>query len=377
VSSSSFSAPFLVRSAQPGGLRRRLRALAEAAVTPLTLDDVLDNFHPLRSGTDLRGKIVAVQPETADAATIVIKPGRDWVGHAPGQYLQVGVDVDGVRLWRCYSLTHGPRPDGHISITVKAIPDGIVSRHLVHRARAGQMIHLQQAAGDFVLPMPIPQRLLLVTAGSGITPVIGMLRNLFSKAARPATDITLVHVNQAEPDSIFKDELRAHAAAGHLRLIEHFDDRDGLIDLARLESLVPDIDQRTAYACGPSGLLDALEQWYDERGLSLSTERFRPALLASDNAAGEGGTVTFAGGTVIDADGATPILDAAEAAGVIMPSGCRMGICMGCVLPMKEGVVRDLRNGAITVAAPGETAPGGVKIQTCISAAAGDCHLDH
>ncbi len=233
--------------------------MADAAVTPLSLDDVLDNFHPLRSGTDLRGKIVAVQPETADAATIVIKPGRDWVGHAPGQYLQVGVDVDGVRLWRCYSLTHGPRPDGHISITVKAIPDGIVSQHLVHRARAGQMIHLQQAAGDFVLPMPIPEQLLLVTAGSGITPVIGMLRNLFSKAARPATDITLVHVNQAEPDSIFKDELRAHAAAGHLRLVEHFDDRDGLIDLARLESLVPDIDQRTAYACGPSGLLDALE----------------------------------------------------------------------------------------------------------------------
>lgn len=374
VSSTSLSAPFLVRSAQGGSLRRRLRALADAAVTPLSLDDVLDSFHPLRAGTDLRGRIVAVQPETADAATIVIKPGRDWAGHEPGQYLQVGVDVDGVRLWRCYSLTHGPRPDGHISITVKAIPDGVVSQHLVHRARAGQMIHLLQAAGDFVLPMPIPQQLLLVTAGSGITPVIGMLRNLFSKAERPATDITLVHVNQAEPDSIFKHELRAHAAAGHLRLVEHFDDRDGLIDLARLESLVPDITQRTAYACGPSGLLDALEDWYDERGLSLSTERFRPPILAD---AGEGGTVTFAGGTVVEADGATPILDAAEAAGVLMPSGCRMGICMGCVLPMKEGAVRDLRNGEITIAVPGETDPGGVKIQTCISAAAGDCHLDH
>ncbi len=363
----------LVRSSQ-GGLRRRLRAVAEAAVTPLTLDDVLDNFHPLRSGTDLRGRIVSVEPETADAATIVIKPGRDWVGHEPGQYLQVGVDVDGVRLWRCYSLTHGPRPDGNISITVKAIPDGVVSNHLVHRARSGQMVHLQQAAGDFVLPQPIPKQLLLVTAGSGITPVIGMLRNLFSKAERPDIDITLVHVNQAEPHSIFKDELRAHAAAGHLRLLEHFDDRDGLLDLARLESLVPDISLRAAYACGPSGLLDALEQWYDERGLSLNTERFRPALLTD---AGEGGSVAFADGTVVDADGATPILDAAEAAGVLMPSGCRMGICMGCVLPMKEGAVRDLRNGEITVAVPGETAPGGVKIQTCISAAAGDCHLDH
>ncbi|RHW27392.1 ferredoxin reductase [Nocardioides immobilis] len=373
VSSTSLSTPFLVRSSQ-GGLRRRLRAVAEAAVTPLTLDDVLDNFHPLRSGTDLRGRIVSVEPETADAATIVIKPGRDWVGHEPGQYLQVGVDVDGVRLWRCYSLTHGPRPDGNISITVKAIPDGVVSNHLVHRARPGQMVHLQQAAGDFVLPQPIPRQLLLVTAGSGITPVIGMLRNLFSKAQRPDIDITLVHVNQAEPHSIFKDELRAHAAAGHLRLLEHFDDRDGLLDLARLEALVPDIGTRAAYACGPSGLLDALEQWYDERGLSLNTERFRPTLLTD---AGEGGTVAFVDGTVVEADGATPILDAAEAAGVLMPSGCRMGICMGCVLPMKEGAVRDLRNGEITVAVPGETAPGGVKIQTCITAAAGDCHLDH
>jgi len=374
VSSTGLSAPFLVRSAQGGGLRRRLRAVADAAVTPLSLDDILDSFHPLRSGTDLRGRIVAVEPETADAATIVIKPGRDWLGHAPGQYLQVGVDVDGVRLWRCYSLTHGPRPDGHISITVKAIPDGVVSQHLVHRVRPGQMVHLQQAAGDFVLPMPIPRELLMVTAGSGITPVIGMLRNLFSKAVRPDVDITLVHVNQAEPHSIFKDELRAHGAAGRITLVEHFDDRDGLLDLARLEQLVPDIDQRTAYACGPSGLLDALEQWYDARGLPLSTERFRPALLAD---AGEGGTVTFAGGAVVEADGATPILDAAEAAGVLMPSGCRMGICMGCVLPMKEGAVRDLRTGEITVAVPGETAPGGLKIQTCISAAAGDCHLDH
>ncbi|WP_312856365.1 ferredoxin reductase [Nocardioides pelophilus] len=348
--------------------------MAEAAVTPLSLDDVLDSFHPLRSGTDLRGRIVAVQPETADAATIVIKPGRDWLGHEPGQYVQVGVDVDGVRLWRCYSLTHGPRPDGNISITVKAIPDGIVSQHLVRRVRPGQMVHLQQAAGDFVLPQPIPRQLLMVTAGSGITPVIGMLRNLFSKAALPDLDITLVHVNQAEPHSIFKDELRAHAAAGRITLVEHFDDRDGLLDLARLESLVPDLDARAAYACGPSGLLDALEEWYDARGLPLNTERFRPALLTD---AGEGGTVTFVGGTVVEANGATPILDAAEAAGVLMPSGCRMGICMGCVLPMKQGVVRDLRNGELTIAVPGETDPGGVKIQTCINAAAGDCHLDH
>jgi ferredoxin len=74
----------------------------------------------------------------------------------------------------------------------------------------------------------------------------------------------------------------------------------------------------------------------------------------------------------VEADGATSLLDAGESAGQLMPSGCRMGVCFGCVIPLKEGSVRDLRNGEVTTAEPGD----GVKIQTCISAAAGPCHLD-
>ncbi|MDN4173342.1 ferredoxin reductase [Nocardioides sp. SOB77] len=361
-------------------LRGVLRRVAESAVTPLELDDVLDVFHPLRSGAELRGRIVQVVPETPESATIVLKPGRDWAGHVPGQYVRVGVDVEGVRLWRTYSLTHGPRPDGCISITVKAIPGGVVSNHLVHRARKGQMLQLAQAEGEFVLPQPVPAKLLLVTGGSGITPVIGMLRNLHSKAAAPATDIVLVHVNATESSAIFRAELRALDAAGRIRLVERFDDTHGLLDVAVLAELVPDLDERLSYACGPAGLLDALEAHHAERGLDLTTERFRPVLVEAADGEG-GGTVTLTGaagsGTTLEVDGATPILDAAEQAGVLMPSGCRMGICMACVLPMREGAVRDLRNGALTVAVPGETGPQGVPIQTCVSTAAGACSIDH
>jgi stearoyl-CoA 9-desaturase NADPH oxidoreductase len=367
----------LHRTAGPSprkGLRERLRRLAEAAVTPLELDDVLDVFHPLRSGAELRGRIVAVHPETAQSATLVIKPSKDWAGHVPGQYVRVGVEVDGVRLWRTYSLTHGPRPDRCISLTVKAIPDGVVSNHLVHSARPGQMVQLQQAEGEFVLPQPLPGKLLLVTAGSGITPVIGMLRNLFSRSTKADTDITLVHVNVNADTAMFRDELRAHAAAGNIRLVERYDEHHGRLDAADLATLVPDFTERLTYACGPAGLLDALEKHHAEHGLELTTERFRPAVFAEP---GEGGSVAFASGVTVEADGGTPILDAAEGAGVLMPSGCRMGICMGCVLPLKEGAVRDLRNGAITVAVPGETGPAGVPIQTCINAAAGTCTIDH
>src|SRR3954447_12303043 len=198
-------------AARPGrSLRESLRKFAEAAVTPLEIDDVLDVFHPLRRGS-LRGRIVAVHPETADSATLVIKPSKDWEGHVPGQYVRVGVDVDGVRLWRTYSLTHGPRPDRCISITVKAIPDSVVSQHLVHRLRAGQMIQLGQAEGDFVLSDPMPAKLLLVTAGSGITPVIGMLRNLFSRAVPVEADIVLLHSALSRSEVIFGEELRRYA----------------------------------------------------------------------------------------------------------------------------------------------------------------------
>jgi ferredoxin-NADP reductase len=354
-----------------------LTRLTEQVTTPLLPADYLDLFDPLRSGADLRGRIEEVTPETADAATLVIRPGADWAGHVPGQYVRIGIDVDGVRLWRAYSLTHGPRADGRISITVKAVPDGAVSNHLVHHARPGTLVQLEQAAGEFVLPAD-EAKLLFVTAGSGITPVIGMLRNLFPVAdsgvvrlARSAGyDITVVHVAPSEPDSILLDNLRALDQAGVIRLVARYDDVHGVLDVADLADLVPDLDERMTFACGPAGLLDALEAHHAERGLPLLTEQFRVATLV----AGEGGTVTFArSGTTVQADGGTPILDAAEDAGVLMPSGCRMGICYGCVLPMREGTVRDLRTGDLTTAAEGD----GVLIQTCISAAAGACDLDH
>ena len=352
--------------------------VAEAATTPYLPADFMDLFAPLRSGADLRGRIESVHPETADAATIVIRPGADWAGHVPGQYLRIGIDVDGVRQWRAYSLTHGPRRDGRISITVKAVPDGVVSNHLVHEARPGTLVHLAQAEGEFVLASD-HDRLLFVTAGSGITPVIGMLRNLFPSTddgvLRPERsadlDVVVVHVAPSHPDSIFIRDLEALAEAGAIRLVARYDDEHGVLDVAELADLVPDLATRRTFACGPAGLLDALTAHHEDAGLELVVEQFRAARVE----AGEGGTVTFADGRSIEADGATPILDVAEGADVLMPSGCRMGICMGCVIPMTEGSVRDLRNGDVTSVVPGET--GAIKVQTCINAAAGECRFDH
>ena len=157
------------------------------------------------------------------------------------------------------------------------------------------------------------------------------------------------------------------------RLVERHTSVDGRLDPAALERLVPDLAQRRTWACGPGALLDDLEVHFAARGIGdrLTVERFRPVVLAPAES-GSSAVVFSRSGTVVEASTSTSLLDAGEDAGVLMPSGCRMGICFGCVVPLREGVVRDLRDGAVTTAAPGD----GVLIQTCVSAAAGACDID-
>ncbi len=352
-------------------IRERVRRLAESVVTPLVPEDYLDVVAPLRNRSQLRGRIEAIHPETRDAVTLVIRPGVGWKQHTPGQYVRVGVDVEGVRLWRAYSLTSARYAEGLVSVTVKAIPDGVVSNHLVRSARPGAILQLDQATGDFTQPDKLPRKVLFVTAGSGITPVMGMLRGLEGLDQHNGADVVLVHAAPTKEDVIFGGELRLLAKAGRLTLVEQHDDTHGLLTADRLVELVPDLAERETWACGPTGLLDTIEQLYADKGIQdqLHTERFRPTIVIT----GDGGTVTFGKqGRTVEADGATPILTAGENDGALLPSGCRMGICFGCVVPLKEGAVRDLRTGEVTTAVEGDN----VKVQTCINAAAGPCHLD-
>lgn len=335
--------------------------------TPLLPADYIDLVDPLASTADLRGRIVSILPETPDAATLVIKPGREWKGHVPGQYVRLGVDINGVRQWRAYSITSRPdRADGMFTITVKAIEDGLVSNYLVREVTAGTVIQMDQACGDFTLG-GASSKPLFVTAGSGITPVMGMLRSHSDELS----GAVVIHSAPTEGDVIFRRDLRSMHLEGSISLFELHTDHVGMLDPADLTGMVPDLDERELFACGPTGMLDAIEGHLESIGMPdrLRTERFRPSVIVT----GDGGEVSFTKSDLtVECDGANPILDAGESAGVLMPSGCRMGICFGCVSPLKEGAVRDLRNGEITTASDGEE----VLIQTCVSAAAGTCQIE-
>ena len=337
-------------------------------------DDYLHLANPLWSARELRGRILQVRRETEDSATLVIKPGWGFsFDYQPGQYVGIGLPVDGRWRWRSYSLTSSPAATSGsgssrtVTITVKAMPEGFLSTHLVAGVEPGTIVRLAAPQGNFVLPDPAPPSILFLTAGSGITPVMSMLRTLVRR--NQIADITHLHSAPTESDVMFGAELAA-LAADHpgYRLQVRETRAQGRLDLTRLGQQLPDWRERQTWACGPEGLLNQAEKVWSAAGIPdrLHLERFA---VAKAPPAGEGGTVTFArSGRSVASDAATSLMDAGEGAGVQMPFGCRMGICQSCVVSLVEGHVRDLRTGQ-------EHEPG-TRVQTCISSASGDCVLD-
>jgi stearoyl-CoA 9-desaturase NADPH oxidoreductase len=349
---------------------QRVRNLASRLTTPLHPDDYLSLINPLWSARELRGRIEEVVPETDDAATLTIRPGWGWsFDHRPGQYIGIGVEIEGRFHWRSYSLSSVPvRGRGTITITVRAMPEGFLSDHLVRGLAPGTIVRLAAPAGEFTLPDPPPERTLFLVGGSGITPVMSILRTLDRRDTMP--DAVLHYSSPDEDRMIFRDELRAlHDKHPSLTVIERFTDVEGMLSLEDLDDLVPDWRERGTWACGPGPMLDACEAHWQDAGAEnqLHLERFSLELGGSD---AEGGTITFANsGKKIEVDGATTLLEAGEEAGVGMPFGCRIGICHTCTLTMASGKIKDLRNGE-------EHSDPNESIQTCITAACSDVTLN-
>jgi ferredoxin-NADP reductase len=349
----------------------RLGEVASLVATPLAPSHYLALVSPLAATHVLQARVEAVWDETADARTLTLRPGRGWRTHKAGQHMQVDVPVDGRVARRTYSIASCPdRRDGCITITVKATPGGRVSPALVRSVKPGDYLGVGLPQGDFVWPEGAPPKALFVTGGSGITPVISILRTLSARRAMP--DAVHVHYARTPRDVIFGDELRALAAA-HPRyrlVIRHTAQDPRRFSREELDAMVPDWSTREAWACGPAGLLDAVESCFDAagRGRALHVERFR-AKVAPIPANAAGGRVRFGlSRRDVEADGHTPLLRVAEDAGVNAPHGCRMGICRTCDATMVSGCVRDLRTGQ-TIDEPG------ARVQVCVCAAAGDVEI--
>lgn len=347
---------------------RWLQRAAGALTWPLNPADYLG---ALRADEAAGNAIVErIEHPTADAVSLTLRPPRGFPRHQPGQFIRLGLDIDGVRHTRCYSIASAPeRDDGCIEITVKAIAGGRVSAHLNELLQVGARVQLDPPAGDFVLPERLPGRLLFITAGSGITPVISMLRSLDARGTVPY--LTIIHAAPDAASMICGDELAA-LAARHPRISLHriHTRTQGRFDVAQLDTLCRGWALCETWACGPDAMLQQLEEHWQQSGIGarLHVERFRPrALVAADAAAGR---VQFLrSGRIADGRGDQPVLELAELNGMAPAHGCRMGICHGCIATLKSGCVRDLRNGK-TYSDEGDL------VQICVCAPVGDIEIE-
>src|SRR3954469_8039917 len=274
------------RGAKPQvpALQRRAYSAMRSLFTPLLPDDYLELINPLWSTQELRGRIERIKRETDDAVTVFIKPGWEWPGHTPGQYLRIGFVIDGKHHWRAYSLTSEPgRDDGLISITPKLVDEGTVTPWLVRDAEPGTIVKLSDVEGTFVLPDPVPEKLLFISAGSGVTPIMSMLRDLDRRGE--LSDALHIHSAKDPDDVIFGEQLRDMEERNEgFRLHEQHTASKGRFAPVDLDELCPDWAERETFISGPAELLDALCEHWEEHGDAerLHLERFQPTY-------GEGG----------------------------------------------------------------------------------------
>lgn len=354
----------------PKAQKRFLRAIRHL-FSPLRPDDYLELINPLWTTRELRGRVERIEPAGEAAATVVIRPSFEWAGHRAGQYVRLGVIIDGVYHWRAYSLTSDPHADdGLISVTPKVVPTGMVSPYLVRELAPGDIVRLGEIEGVFTLPEPLPERLLFVSAGSGITPIVSMMRDLDHRGG--LRDVVAVHSDRTADQIMFDATLRElDRRHDGFRLQVRLTETEGRMTPADLDTLCPDWREREAFLSGPGDMLDVMVEHWDKHGDpdKVHLERFQP-IIGGSAGAGSGGRIHFTESEIeTDCDGGTPILVAGEEAGATLPYGCRIGICHTCTGTLRSGQLRDLRTGEVADLA-------GKVVRTCVNTAEGDIEIE-
>lgn len=351
-----------------------------ALASPHPVDRYLEMFNPMWAATEVRARVVSIHRENPDAvgsapvATLTLQPTSTWRGHRAGQYVQVGVDLPGSakRLTRCFSISSAASlPGERITLTIRANDDGQVSRFLVNEARPGQMLHLSQADGEFTIhesaATPTNNHLLMISGGSGITPVMSQVRTLLRDGydGRANRKVTFLHFARSAEDQIFADELAEIAAAdNHVEV--HLRHGEATFSEFELRRLVPDFRNTDTWACGPAGLIELIREAYGEDNPRLRVEFFKPPSIAIGSAEGD---VSFTRSGQSAANTGQTLLEQAEALGLNPEFGCRMGICFSCTKTKTEGTVRNVLTGE-------ESSLPNEEVRLCVSSPVGDCSVE-
>lgn len=279
---------------------------------------------------------------THDVATFELsRPGQQPFAFLAGQHVTVAVDVDGVPMERCYTLSSPPTRPGSASITVKRVPGGPVSGWLHDRFRVGDRLRATGPLGDFTLEQHPARRHLFLSAGSGITPLMSMTRML--RDLGEPHDVAFVHSARTPADIVFRDELEA-MATDSLRVATVCETDDGRLTLPKLTGIVPDLREREIFVCGPAGYMASVRVILAEAGVDPARCHEESFVLGLAPATPQAATGTFSvqlkrSGRTLTCDAGSSVLDAAAQAGLVLPSSCGEGVCGTCKCTLLEGSV--------------------------------------
>jgi 3-ketosteroid 9alpha-monooxygenase subunit B len=300
--------------------------------------------------TALKARVVEVVHETADAHSLVLEPAegdRDRFTYRPGQFLTVRVPAGDGWAARCYSLCSSPLTDDRLKVTVKRVAGGLGSNWICDNVTAGDVLEVLRPAGTFT-PASLDDDLLLVAGGSGITPVMSILKSCL---AGGSGRVALLYANRDEKSVIFAEELRAltEAHPDRLTVVHILESVQGLPTPAVLRSLAGPYKGRQAFVCGPEVFMDLVTDTFTGLGVRVHVERFfslegDPFEEPEEAPEGTGD----AGEVEVEMDGETQtvpwpksdrLLDALLRAGVDAPFSCREGSCSACACIKLEGEV--------------------------------------
>ncbi len=341
--------------------------LARRVVSPALFDFWATRLNPLWTLEQPLARLVERQPASRDAVTLILAPNRHWRGMQAGQHVNLGVEIAGRRLIRSYSPT--PLDDGRLAITVKAIEGGLVSGHLARQAQPGEVFALDQAFGEMGVPKA-GNDLLLLAAGSGITPLRALLRALAAQGMPVAVD--LLYWARRRDELCFVEELQALAAM-HPRLrVRLLLTREGDVPAPRIGELpldqIVDLSQRHVLACGPGGFVHSARTRLEGRVAQFQAEAFSVPALADDEEGMVEVELARSGRRVQLARGQS-LLQGLEAQGLRPKHGCRMGICNSCACARQSGTTRHLLTGE-------HSSEPSAQVRLCISAPSTDLILD-
>lgn len=363
--------------------RPLVRVAQRIGFEPANLDYFVEKVNPAWSLLNLRGTVVSVREETHDTKSFELQPNSHWRGISAGQHVGVNVEINGVIHKRRYSLSRAEATNVDeaktIQVTVKRVEGGLVSNHLHDHIKAGDVIGLELADGDFVLPTQspaqspteLPSRLLVLTAGSGITPVFSQVATLLNEGYQGS--IEFVHYVRTPADRIFGEQLDALAQRySNLAVQWCFEAAEDQSQPERFSAKqiakrVADYQERHTLLCGPAGFMEAVrEHWSDiNRTEALAFEYFgAPPVDATDAV---DANITLKTGKQIQLTAGETLLASLLANGETPKYGCKRGVCHECKCRKTSGAVKNLLTGKVTA--------GEEDIQLCISTPVSDVTL--